>query len=119
MVGLPRWATSVILFLAAGLCEIGGGYLVWMWLRHDMSWMLGAIGGFVLFLYAVVPTFQKAHFHRIYAAYGGVFVVMSVLWGWLIDGVPPDVYDVVGTVVVVAGVLIIYYYPRKGEKIWN
>ena len=73
---------SIILFFLAGLCEIGGGYLVWLWLREDFSWVLGAVGGFVLFLYGIVPTFQKTHFHRVYAAYGGVFIVMAVLWGW-------------------------------------
>ncbi len=46
---------SLFFFFIAGLCEIGGGYLVWLWLREDMSWVLGAIGGFVLFLYGIVP----------------------------------------------------------------
>jgi small multidrug resistance family-3 protein len=110
---------SILLFFAAGLCEIGGGYLVWLWLRDSFAWWVGAIGGFILFLYGIVPTFQKATFHRIYAAYGGVFVVMSILWGWFIDGTPPDNYDVIGTIIVVSGVLVIYYYPRKGEKIWK
>ena len=110
---------SVFLFFLAGLCEIGGGYLVWLWLREDVSWILGAVGGFVLFLYGIVPTFQKAHFHRVYAAYGGVFIVMSVLWGWLIDGVRPDNYDIIGTIIAVIGDFIIFYYPRKGEKVWS
>ena len=79
--------------------------------------MLGALGGFVLFLYGVVPTFQKTHFHRIYAAYGGVFIVMSVFWGWLIDGVIPDIYEIIGAIIAVIGILIIFYVPRKGEKI--
>ena len=64
---------SLFFFFIAGLCEIGGGYLVWLWLREDMSWIFGAIGGFILFLYGIVPTFQPSHFHRIYAAYGGVY----------------------------------------------
>jgi len=110
---------SILLFFLAGLCEIGGGYLVWLWLREDFSWMLGAVGGFVLFLYGIVPTFQKARFHRVYAAYGGVFIVISVFWGWLIDGVAPDTYDIIGTMIAVIGVLIIFYYPRKGEKVWQ
>ena len=108
--------TSVLLFFLAGLCEIGGGYLVWLWLREDFSFVLGAVGGFVLFLYGIVPTFQKTHFHRVYAAYGGVFIVMSVFWGWLVDGVTPDNYDIIGTIIAVIGILIIFYYPRKGEK---
>ncbi len=117
--GSKKILTSVFLFFLAGLFEIGGGYLVWLWLREDFSWMLGAVGGFVLFLYGIVPTFQKTHFHRVYAAYGGVFIVMAVLWGWLIDEVRPDNYDIIGTVIAVIGVLIIFYYPRKGEKVWS
>lgn len=116
---LTKISTSLLFFFLAGLCEIGGGYLVWLWLRNDMSWVFGAIGGFVLFLYGIVPTFQKSHFHRIYAAYGGVFIVMSILWGWLIDGTQPDRFDVFGTIIAVVGVIIIFYVPRKGEKVWS
>lgn len=111
---------TLLFFFIAGLCEIGGGYLVWLWLRDGMSWILGALGGLVLFLYGIVPTFQPSHFHRIYAAYGGVFIVMSILWGWFLEGMPPDRYDILGTVVAVSGVAIIFYMPRKGEKgIWS
>ena len=110
---------SVLLFVTAGLCEIGGGYLVWLWLREDMGFVIGAVGGFVLFLYGIVPTFQKTHFHRVYAAYGGVFIAMSVFWGWIVDGIKPDNYDVIGAIIAVIGVLIIFYYPRKEEKIWS
>ena len=108
--------SSLLLFVIAGLLEIGGGYLVWLWLRNDFSWTLGALGGFVLFLYGIVPTFQKTHFHRVYAAYGGVFIVMSVFWGWLIDGIMPDNYDVIGTIVAVIGILIIFYILEKEKK---
>ncbi len=111
---------TLLFFFIAGLCEIGGGYLVWLWLRDGMSWMLGAMGGFVLFLYGVVPTFQPSHFHRIYAAYGGIFIVMAVLGGWIFEGIAPDLFDVVGTAIALAGVAIIYYMPRRGEKaIWS
>lgn len=111
---------TLLFFFIAGLCEIGGGYLVWLWLRDGMSWMFGALGGFVLFLYGVVPTFQPSHFHRIYAAYGGIFIVMAVFWGWIFEGIAPDVYDIIGTAVAVVGVMIIYYMPRKGEKeVWS
>jgi small multidrug resistance family-3 protein len=111
---------SGLLFFIAGLCEIGGGYLVWLWLREDMSWILGAIGGFILFLYGVVPTFQPSYFHRIYAAYGGIFIVMALLWGFIFEGIGPDFYDILGAFIAVIGVIIIYYAPRKGEKgLWT
>ena len=106
---------TLLLFFIAGLCEIGGGYLVWLWLREEMSWIVGAIGGFVLFLYGVVPTFQPSHFHRIYAAYGGIFIVMALIWGWIFEDVAPDRYDIIGAAIALTGVAIIFYMPRKGE----
>lgn len=113
---VKRITITLLFFFIAGLFEIAGGYLVWLWLRDGMSWMVGALGGFVLFLYGIVPTFQPSHFHRIYAAYGGVFIAMAVFWGWIFEGIAPDTYDVIGTLVTVAGVIIIYYVPRKGEE---
>ncbi len=105
---------SVMLFAAAGLCEIAGGYLVWLWLRDHRTVWLGALGGLILFLYGVLPTLQpeSASFGRVYATYGGVFVAMSLLWGWWIDGVRPDRYDVVGASIALLGVAIIMYAPR-------
>lgn len=79
-------AKSVALFILAGLLEIGGGYLVWLWLREGRAFLLGALGGLVLFLYGVVPPLQPAHFGRAYAAYGGIFVALSILWGRWISG---------------------------------
>jgi drug/metabolite transporter superfamily protein YnfA len=67
----------------AGLCEIGGGYLVWLWLREGRGLPVALLGAVVLFLYGVIPTLQPAHFGRVYAAYGGVFGVLSLLWGWV------------------------------------
>jgi small multidrug resistance family-3 protein len=103
---------SLILFLAAGLCEIGGGYLVWLWLRDRHSALLGALGALLLFLYGVLPTLQPAHFGRVYAAYGGVFVVLSLLWGWWVDGHRPDAPDVIGAAICIVGVGVIMYWPR-------
>ncbi len=103
---------SVALFVLAGLLEIGGGYLVWLWLRDGKAVIVGALGGLVLFLYGVVPTFQPAHFGRVYAAYGGVFVVLAVLWGWLINGVKPDRLDLLGASMCVVGVGVMMYWPR-------
>jgi len=107
---------SLFFFFIAGLCEIGGGYLVWLWLREDNSWIAGVLGGFILFLYGVIPTFQKSNFGRVYAAYGGIFIVMALLWGFVFQGVIPDKYDIAGTIIASIGVIIIFYYPRKGEN---
>lgn len=105
-------AGSVALFLLAALLEIGGGYLVWQWLREDAALWVGAAGGLVLVLYGVVPTFQPAHFGRTYAAYGGVFVVSSLLWSWALDGRVPDGPDVVGGLICLFGVAVLMYWPR-------
>lgn len=77
-----------------------------------MSWIIGALGGFVLFLYAIVPTFQPSHFHRIYDAYGGIFIISSIVWGRVVDKKKPDRYEVIGSVVAVIGAVIIFYAPR-------
>lgn len=122
MIKFNKILITLFFFFLAGLFEIGGGYLVWLWFREGMSWMLGALGGFVLFLYGIVPTFQPSHFHRIYAAYGGIFIIMSILWGWSFEGIAPDIYDIIGTIIALIGVIIIYYMPRKGEEnktIWQ
>jgi small multidrug resistance family-3 protein len=105
-------ARSGALFVLAGLCEIGGGYLVWRWWRDGAPWVLALAGAGALFLYGVIPTYQPASFGRAYAAYGGVFVVLSIAWGWAIDRVAPDRFDLAGGLVCLAGVAIIMYWPR-------
>jgi small multidrug resistance family-3 protein len=103
---------SLALFVLAGLCEVGGGYLVWNWWRNGASWLLGLAGALVLVLYGIVPTYQATHFGRVYAAYGGVFVVLSLAWGWAVDGIRPDRFDVAGGMICLAGVAVIMYSPR-------
>lgn len=105
-------ARSMGLFVLAGLCEIGGGYLVWQWWREGAGWWLGLAGAAILFLYGIVPTYQPAHFGRVYAAYGGVFVILSLLWGWGVDRIAPDRYDLLGGALCLAGVAVIMYTPR-------
>jgi len=109
---IVRVANSILLFLLAGLCEIAGGWLVWQWLREEKGISWGFVGGAVLILYGIVPTFQPAHFGRVYAAYGGFFIVLSLLWGWILDGSVPDRFDLIGAAVSLVGVSIIMYWPR-------
>ena len=105
-------ANSVFLFLLAGLCEIGGGWLVWQWLKEGKGLSWGIIGGVILILYGIIPTFQPAHFGRVYAAYGGWFVVLSILWGWALDRISPDRYNLIGGLICLMGVGVIKYWPR-------
>jgi small multidrug resistance family-3 protein len=60
----------------------------------------------------VVPTLQPAHFGRVYAAYGGFFIVLSLLWGWIFDSNRPDRFDVIGATVSLVGVFVIMCWPR-------
>ncbi len=101
------------LFVMAGLTEIGGGWLVWQWVRGGRPWVFGVLGAIVLVGYGFVPTFQSSpHFGRIYAAYGGMFIVLSLLWGAVMDGFRPDLWDLVGAITCLVGVLLIYFAPR-------
>src|SRR6266436_9730268 len=105
-------AKSLLYFVLAGLCEIGGGYLIWLWLRESRSAWLAVVGAIVLVIYGVVPTLQPAKFGRVYAAYGGVFIALSLAWGYAIDRIRPDRFDLIGGAIALAGVLIIMYWPR-------
>src|SRR5262245_43773956 len=100
---------SSVLFLLAGVCEIGGGFLVLRWWRSGGHWSLGRLALLLLLAYGIVPTYQPAHFGRVYAAYGGWFVVLSLLWGWAVDGTGPDRYDLLGAALCLAGVSLIMY----------
>jgi len=103
---------TLALFFGAALFEIGGGYLVWQWLREKKGLFMGLLGGVVLFVYGVIPTLQPSHFGRVYAAYGGIFIISSIIWGALIDKKNPDKQEIIGACITLIGVLIIFYMPR-------
>ena len=104
---------SILYFVAAGLCEIGGGYLIWLCLREGRGICFAIAGVIILFLFGVILTLQPANFGRVYAAYGGVFVALSILWGWKVDKVTPDGLDLLGGAITLIGVGIIMYAPRS------
>ena len=105
-------AISLALFFLAALFEIGGGYLVWLWLRENKGALFGLLGGLTLAVYGIIPTFQPAHFGRVYAAYGGIFIVSSLIWGAFVDKKNPDKYEIIGALIALLGVLIMFYIPR-------
>jgi len=108
-------ARSVLLFAAAALAEIGGAYLVWIALRDGRGWWLAGLGFIALALYGVIATYQPdATFGRVLAAYGGVFVVGSLLWGVAFDDFRPDRFDLTGAAICLVGVAVIMYAPRGG-----
>ncbi len=100
------------LFVLAGLCEIGGGYLVWGWMREHKPLPWDLLGAAILAAYSVVAALQPIpEFGRVYAAYGGVFIALA--WGVLIDGFKPDRWDLLGVAICVVGVLVMVAPPRE------
>lgn len=104
---------SIVLFGVAALAEIGGAWLVWQGVREQKPWWWAGLGVIALGLYGFVATLQPdANFGRILAAYGGVFVAGSLLWGMVVDGFRPDRFDVIGAAICLVGVAVIMYAPR-------
>lgn len=112
MESFPLFLHSVPLFVLAGLCEIGGGWLIWQWLREGRPSGWEMVGALVLVLYGLIPTLHPAHFGRVCAVYGGFFIVLSLLWGWYFDGDQPDQWNVTGATIALIGVSIMMYWPR-------
>ncbi|WP_348797308.1 YnfA family protein [Flavobacterium adhaerens] len=102
-----------VYFILAGLCEIGGGYLVWLWLKEEKSVWYGVTGAIILALYGYVMTLQTSSFGKSYVVYGGIFIVMALLWAWKIDNFKPDKYDWIGTAIILIGIAVILFMPRK------
>ena len=104
---------SISLFLLAALAEIGGAWLVWQGVREHRGLLFAGLGVLALGAYGFVATLQPdPHFGRILAAYGGVFVAGSLVWGMLVDGFRPDRWDLAGAALCLAGVAVIMYAPR-------
>lgn len=101
-----------MIFILAGLCEIGGGYLVWIAMREGKSIWYAVLGGSILVLYGFIATLQPSNFARVYATYGGFFIVLSLLWANQFDNFVPDKFDIIGAAIVLIGVTIIFYSPR-------
>lgn len=104
---------SLLLFALAAFAEIGGAWLVWQGVRDHRGLLWIGAGVAALGLYGFVATLQPdAHFGRILAAYGGVFVAGSLAWGVVVDKFRPDRWDYVGAAICLVGVAVIMYAPR-------
>ena len=104
---------SIILFVAAGLLEVGGGWLVWQTVREDKNWIYAAAGVVALIGYGFVPCLQPtSYFGRVYAVYGGFFIVLAFAWARQFDGYLPDLGDLIGAGIALSGVLVIMLWPR-------
>ncbi|WP_040494590.1 YnfA family protein [Ilumatobacter nonamiensis] len=110
---MPDTTRSILLFIAAAVLEIGGAWLIWHGVREHRGLTWIGVGIVALAGYGFVATFQSdPNFGRVLAAYGGVFVVGSLLWGVLADGFRPDRYDLIGAAICLIGVGVIMYAPR-------
>src|SRR3954465_8546565 len=106
---------SVLLFVLAAVAEIGGAWLIWQGVREHRGLLWAGARVVALGGYGFVATLQPdASFGRVLAAYGGVFVVGSLVWAMALDGFRPDRFDLIGAAVCLIGVVVIMYAPRKG-----
>jgi small multidrug resistance family-3 protein len=106
--------TTTSLFVATAFFEITGCYLPYLWLRENRSAWLLIPAGASLALFAWLLSLHPTAAGRVYAAYGGVYVSVALVWLWLVDGVRPHVWDLVGVAVTLLGMSIIMFAPRGG-----
>ena len=103
---------TLALFVATALAEIIGCYLPWLWLKeHRSAWLLlpAAIS---LALFAWLLTLHPSAAGRVYAAYGGVYITVAIIWLWLVDGIRPTPWDIAGVLVALTGMGLIMFQPR-------
>jgi len=103
---------TVGLFVLTALAEILGCYLAYLWMRRGQSAWVLVPAALSLAAFAWLLTLHPAAAGRVYAAYGGVYVAVALLWLWLVDGVSPDRWDLIGVTVTLAGMAIIAFAPR-------
>jgi small multidrug resistance family-3 protein len=105
---------SSIFYLVAAAGEIGGCFAFWAWIRMHKSplWLVPGIGALLAFALALTQI-DASHAGRAYAAYGGIYILSSLIWLWAIEGVRPDRWDTAGAAVCLAGAAIILFGPRS------
>jgi small multidrug resistance family-3 protein len=106
---------TLALYLAAALAEIGGCFAAWAWLRLGRSplWLVPGTVALALFAFLLTRS-EAAAAGRAFAAYGGVYIVASLGWLWVVEGVRPDRWDVAGAALSLAGAAVILLGPRAG-----
>lgn len=100
---------TIALFAITAVAEIVGCYLPYLWLKKDASPWLLPLAGISLAVFAYLLTLHPAGAGRVYAAYGGVYVAIALLWLWLVEGATPTLWDLTGVAVTLAGMSIIVW----------
>ncbi|MCQ8822422.1 YnfA family protein [Pseudoalteromonas agarivorans] len=104
---------TIALFIITALAEIIGCYLPYLWLKEDKSIFLLIPAAVSLALFAWLLTLHPTAAGRVYAAYGGVYICMALLWLWAVDDVKLTMWDVVGGAVALLGMAIIIFAPKS------
>lgn len=104
---------TIALFMITAIAEILGCYLPYLWLKQDKSIWLLIPAAISLALFAWLLSLHPTAAGRVYAAYGGVYVIVALLWLWLVDGIKPTSWDLTGGVIALAGMAIIMFAPRS------
>ena len=109
MPAIPPFA----LYIVTAIAEIAGCYAFWAWLRLDKSsiWIVPGVISLILFAYLLTRV-DSAFAGRAYAAYGGIYIVASMAWMWIIEGARPDRWDGFGATLCIVGALLIIFGPR-------
>jgi small multidrug resistance family-3 protein len=104
---------SAAIYLAAALAEIAGCFAVWTWLRQGASalWLMPGLAALAAFAWLLAQT-PASHAGRAFAAYGGIYIAVSLGWLWLAEGVRPDRWDLAGAALCLAGAALIVLGPR-------
>ncbi len=111
---MPIFASTGLVFVGAALCEIAGCFAFWAWLKLGKSslWLVPGILSLIAFAYLLTLTPSSAA-GRAYAAYGGIYIVASLLWLWLVEGQQPDRWDISGSMLALIASAIILFAPRQ------
>lgn len=110
---MPVAANTLAIYLCAALAEIAGCFAFWAWLRDGKSALWLAPGIMALIAFAWLLTLAPSeHAGRAYAAYGGIYILSSLLWLWLMEGQKPDTWDLAGGLICLTGAALILFAPR-------
>jgi len=105
---------TALIYIGAAIAEIAGCFAFWAWLRMGKAplWLIPGIASLILFAWLLTRVDSDAA-GRAYAAYGGVYIFVAILWLWLVDGIRPSLWDLVGSLVALCGMAIIMFAPRE------
>ncbi len=103
---------TILLFVITAIAEIAGCYLSYLWLQQDKSVWLLIPAAISLAIFAWLLSLHPAAAGRVYAAYGGVYIFVAILWLWLVEGITPTTWDFLGSFIAITGMAIIMFAPR-------